>query len=401
MCAAYYLIKDGHKVTILDQGTMDNGASYINAGYLTPSHFMPLAAPGVVLQSLKWMFNAKSPLYIKPRLNIAFLKWAWAFQKSATQKNVDASVKIIKDINLLSAELFSEIKKEENFGFQLENKGLLIICRTEKKLTEEKHLAKMGKTEGLSVDFLSASEVMKIEPSISEDIIGAIHYRCDWHTTPSEFMEEMKKFLKLNGATFQPKQKVIDFELENGIISAVKTENELFFADEVVLASGTWSNILSKKLGINIPLEAGKGYSINTRTETGIKIPSILAEAKIAITPMNGFTRFAGTMEIAGINQTINKLRVAAIAEATTKYYPKVALTQSEQNEAKCGLRPVSPDGKPYIGRSRNCGNLIFATGHAMMGWSLGPATGKLVSEIILGKKMSMDIKAFDPDRKF
>jgi D-amino-acid dehydrogenase len=116
---------------------------------------------------------------------------------------------------------------------------------------------------------------------------------------------------------------------------------------------------------------------------------------------MKGFTRFAGTMEFSGINTFIRKERVEAIAQSAQRYYPELEITAEEKAEAKSGLRPVSPDGLPYIGKSNKCDNLIFATGHAMMGWSLGPATGKLVSEVINGAPASMDIGPFSPDRKF
>ena len=152
---------------------------------------------------------------------------------------------------------------------------------------------------------------------------------------------------------------------------------------------------------MKIPIQAGKGYSINVKNDTNITIPAILCEAKVAVTPMEGFTRFAGTMEIAGINNTINSKRVDAIANAAKNYYENVTISSQEKENATCGLRPCSPDGLPYIGKSNSCKNLTVATGHAMMGWSLGPATGKLVSEIIADKKLSLDIASFHPDRKF
>ena len=126
-----------------------------------------------------------------------------------------------------------------------------------------------------------------------------------------------------------------------------------------------------------------------------------MAESNAAVTPMQGFTRFAGTMEIAGINQNINKVRVDAIANAATQYYPNIKLTEIEKDKAACGLRPLSPDGLPYIGKSKKCNNLTIATGHAMMGWSMATATGKLVSEIISEQKPTLNLDPFHPDRKF
>jgi D-amino-acid dehydrogenase len=401
LCSAYYLVKEGYEVVIVDQSSMDHGASYVNAGYLTPSHFVPLAAPGVMKQGLKWIFNSASPLFIKPRLNRSFLSWAWAFNKSCTEKNVSQSIGVIKDFNLWSAELFSEIKTSENFTFQLENKGLLMLCKTEKMLEEELHLAKVARNEGLEVKVLSPSEIGALEPNANIDAIGAVHYHCDWHTTPHEFMKEMQDWLLERGVTFYKNQRVEDLQVSNGEIKQIVTQNKTFTADEFVLAAGSWSHMLSKKLGVKIPLEAGKGYRINVDHPTGITIPAVLAEAKIAVTPMNGFTRFAGTMEFSGVNHKINPLRVNAIANAAGNYYSGLKISEDEKMLAACGLRPVSPDGKPYIGKSSKCKNLTIATGHSMMGWSLAPATGKLVTEIISEKKTSLHLEAFHPDRKF
>ncbi|MCB0457112.1 MAG: FAD-dependent oxidoreductase [Flavobacteriaceae bacterium] len=401
LCSAYYLSKEGCEVTVIDQSAMDFGASYVNAGYLTPSHIIPLAAPGAMKQGLKWMFNPASPLFIKPRLEPGFLQWAWAFNKSCSEKNVKNSITAIKDINLLSVDLFSELKQQENFNFQLEHKGLLMLCQTQKALHHEVEVAYLAAKEGLEVTVLTAAEIGKMQPQTYINAIGAVHFKCDWHTTPNVFMEEFKAHLQENGVQFFKNEKVIDLRLEGTSIKEINTEKQILQADEFVLAAGSSSSLLSRKLGIKIPLEAGKGYRINTQRETGISIPAILTEARVAVTPMDGFTRFAGTMEIAGIHHKINPVRVEAIAKAVQKYYPEINVSTEEKAQAACGLRPVSPDGKPYIGKSSKCDNLTIATGHAMMGWSMGPATGKLVSEVISGKKLSMNIDAFHPDRRF
>ncbi len=401
LCSAYYLQKEGNKVTIVDQSNLDRGASYVNAGYLSPSHIIPLSAPGVMKKGLKWMFNPTSPLYIKPRLDLDFLKWTWAFNKSCTQKHVNKSAPIIRDIAVLSQELFDDIITSENFNSHYEKKGLFMLCQTEKVLEEEVHTAKMANELGLSAWEVNAEEIKKMEPNVEIDAIGAAYFECDQHTTPGEFMSNMKTYLKNAGVTFFTNEKVVDVEVSNNTITAIKTDKQTIQADEFVLAAGAWSDFLSKKLGIKLLLQAGKGYRINTEKETGITIPSILCEAKAAITPMNGFTRFAGTMEIAGINHNINKVRVNAIADAVKRYYPTVEITEEEKNKAECGLRPVSPDGMPFIGKSRKCNNLTIAAGHAMMGWSMAPATGKLVSEIISEQKPSLSLEAYSPDRKF
>jgi D-amino-acid dehydrogenase len=401
LCSAYYLQKEGHQVTIVDQSNMDEGTSYVNAGYLSPSHIIPLSAPGVMAKGLIWMFNSSSPLYIKPRLDSDFLKWTWAFNKSCNKNHVIKSIPAIKSITLLSQDLYEDIKQKEDFEFHYEKKGLLMLCLTEKMLEEETKIAHIAKTEGLDVSEISLSELKRLEPKVEINIKGATYYKCDSHTTPNEFMSDMKAHLKSIGVRFFKNEKVNDLEVNNNKIRAIITNKQRLIADEFVLAAGSWSPLLSKKLGLNLLVQAGKGYRINTERYTGITIPAIMAESKAAVTPMNGFTRFAGTMEIAGINHNINKVRVEAIAKATTRYYPNIVLNKEEKEQAACGLRPVSPDGLPYIGKSKKCDNLTIATGHAMMGWSMATATGRLVSEIISEQQSSLSLNPFNPDRKF
>jgi D-amino-acid dehydrogenase len=401
LCSAYYLAIDGHRVTVIDQSAMDFGASYVNAGYVSPSHIIPLAAPGVVKQGLKWMFDPASPLFIKPKLEKDFLEWAWAFNKSCSQENVNQSIKAIKELSLLSSDLFSEIKTSEGFTFQLENKGLLMLCQTGAMLQKELAVAKIASAEGLQVREVSLSELKKMEPNVKIDVLGAVHYQCDWHSTPHEFMKELKEKLENLGVAFYRNEKVEDLLVSDRKINEIITTNHHFKADEYILSAGSWSNLLSKKLQIKIPLQAGKGYRINSYAQTHISMPAILAEAKVAVTPMNGFTRYSGTMEINGINHDISPVRVEAIARAVKRYYPETVVSDIEKAEAACGLRPVTPDGRPYIGKSKKCKNLTIAAGHAMMGWSMSTGTGKLVGEIISNKKTSIDVAAFHPDRKF
>lgn len=402
LSTAYFLLKEGHQVTVLDKSNMDSGASYVNAGYITPSHIIPLASPGMITKGIKYMFNSSSPFYMKPRLDKDFIKWAWYFKKSSTKANVQRAMPIIRDINLLSRELYDGIKTSGDLGnFHLERKGLLMVYQTEKARDHEMQVAQKADDLGLEVSDLNSNELRKLEPNIELNAKGAIYYQCDGHTTPTQFMKRMVNFLLKSGVVIQKNEKVVDVGFSGESITEVKTNKTSYQADEVVLAAGSWTPGISKRLNIELPLQAGKGYRINVETPTNISMPAILMEAKMAVTPMEGFTRFAGTMEFSGINNIIRKERVEAIAKGAECYYKGLKISEEDKSHAQCGLRPVTPDGLPYIGKSKQYNNLIFATGHAMMGWSLGPATGKLVSEMISEKKLSMDITPFNPLRKF
>ncbi|MGB5228073.1 MAG: FAD-dependent oxidoreductase [Eudoraea sp.] len=402
LSSAYYLNKAGHQVTVIDKSDLTAGASFVNAGYITPSHIIPLASPGMIVKGIKWMFNSASPFYMKPRWDPDFFRWSWYFHKSSTPAKVAKAIPVIKDINILSRGLFEDIYASDDLGeFQLERKGLLMLYKTDKAGEDELDVAEKASFLGLEVKNLDLAQLKKLEPNVKLDVKGAIHYECDGHTTPTEFMPKMVKYLREAGVDLKTNEEVQEISTSGSKITEIRTSKASYNADEVVLAAGSWSGKISKQMKIKLPLQAGKGYSINVKKTTGISIPAVLMEAKTAVTPMQGFTRFAGTMEFSGINDTIRKERVEAIARAAKSYYPEIEISREDKANAKSGLRPVSPDGLPYIGRSKFYNNLIYATGHAMMGWSLGPATGKLVSEIIDNKNPAMDIKPFDPDRKF
>jgi D-amino-acid dehydrogenase len=401
LSTAYFLHKEGHQVTVVDKSNFTTGASYVNAGYITPSHIISLAAPGMITKGIKWMFNPASPFYMKPRLDWDFIKWGWAFKKSATQKKVEVAIPVIKDINLLSQDLYVAMKSSGDFKFHYDHKGLLMAYKTDKMGETEWNIGKRAMDEGLKVQLLSKKQVDNLEPNANLDIKGAVYFHCDAHMTPADFMRDMLIFLKQRGVEILAEEEVKDIQNQDGEIKKVVTDKRELLADEYVLAAGSWTSKLVKQLGLKMHLQGGKGYRINVHRDTGITIPTILCEAKCAVTPMDGFTRIAGTMEFSGINHNISKVRVEAIANAAQSFYKDLKINQNEKDEAQCGLRPVSPDGLPYIGRSSKCKNAVFATGHAMMGWSLGPATGKLVSEIISERNTSMNIDSFHPDRRF
>ena len=399
LCSAYYLVKEGYEVTVIDKNDITTGASFINAGYIIPSHFISLAAPGMISKGIRWMFDSSSPFYVKPRLDFDFFKWVLKFKQSATLDKVEKAIPVLKDINLKSQGLYEEILSSLDFQFHYERSGLLMAYCSVKSEEEELKIAERAQKEGLEARHLTREQLRKIQPDFSEKILGAIHYECDSHTTPSRFMLSMKNWLKENGVHFELNHEInkINF-LKNKIVS-VESKNATFELDELVLATGSWTSSLVKSLGLNIPVQGGKGYSMDVYRSTGITIPAVLVEAKVAVTPMDGFVRFAGTMEFSGNNSIIRSNRVEAIANSVKNYYRNIELTGEEKEAAHSGLRPVSPDGLPYIGKSSKYENLTIATGHSMMGWSLGPITGKLVSQLIAKKNPSINLDPFKPER--
>ncbi len=397
LCSAYYLAKEGISVTVLDKSDMsESGCSYGNAGMIVPSHVMPLAHPGVIQKGMKWMFDSKSPFYIKPRLDSNLISWLYQFYKNCNQKHVNASIQPILDISLLSKELYQDLSKNGN-SFFYDEKGLLMLFQTDKVGEEEITIGKIAQDHGLEVDFLNKEDLKKLETNINIDAIGAVHYKSDAHLSPNLFMQFLKSELQKLGVEILKNTTVTDFSISNNKIQEVKTNNGIFKAEEVVLSSGAWSGELARKLGINVTMLPGKGYSFTVKNQKEKpQIPSILCEGKVAVTPFQNSIRFGGTMEITSIKDfKINEKRLEGIVERINQFYPEINVVKPEIEDVWFGFRPCSPSGLPIIKKSKNIKNLTLATGHAMMGVSLAPATGKLVSELILGKNTSINIKAF------
>ncbi|MAU59020.1 MAG: amino acid dehydrogenase [Flavobacteriaceae bacterium] len=398
---AYYLIEEGHEVILVDKNSFDSGASIVNAGYIIPSHIIPLASPEVLRKGIKWMLNSNSPFYIKPRFNKDLINWGINFIKSSNFRHVNRSISIIKKINEFSKELYLELRDSKKIDFKIYEKGLLMAFKTSEAEKEEFKTAKIARELEMNVQELSQNEVNSMQPKIKMNIKGAFWYKSDAHLTPETFMNNLKSYLLKKGLKVYKENLVESFNYNSGIINSIRTKKNEIFGDEFVIAAGAWSENLLKKLRIKLLIQAGKGYRINLLKNTGISYPAILLEDKVAVTPMDGFTRFGGTMEISGLNTKINFKRVNAIAKSSEEYYEGLKISSQNINDAQCGLRPLSPDGLPFIGRHSSYNNLVLATGHSMMGWSLGPVTGKLVSEIISGKKESISIDPFNPERKF
>lgn len=400
LCSAYYLQKSGWQVTVLEKGDGKDNCSFGNAGMIVPSHFVPLASPGIVTQGIKWMFDSKSPFYVKPAFSLSLLNWGIKFIGHANKKKSDYAATYLRDLNLLSSNLYNELALQPGFDFALEQKGILLYFKSAKAGEEEIHLAEKARELGLNAEVLNKEQAQKLEPDVELDVLGAVHYHCDGHLYPNKLMAQLINSITSNGGEIKNNCTVTDMDVVNGSIKKVHTGNESFSADMYVITGGSWLPELTKMAGINIPMMPGKGYSITQNNpEIKLQIPAILCEAKVAITPMDGRMRYGGTMEIAAVNDVVNINRVKGIIESVPKYFPNLKVDLPAIKDIWYGFRPCSPDGLPYIGRSKKIKNLIIAGGHSMMGLSLGPATGKLVAEYANNIPLSIKADAFEPER--
>jgi D-amino-acid dehydrogenase len=397
LSTALYCARRGMRVTIIDQKTRQrDGCSFGNAGMIVPSHFIPLAAPGMVALGLKWMWNPESPFYIKPRLDVDLMSWGLHFWKAATKTRVEAAAPVLRDLSLLSRECFETL----GLDFGLVKRGLLMLCKKQQTLDEESHMAEKANALGIPAEVLDAKATAALDPAVTMDICGSVFFPKDCHLAPGSFISAVEAELVRLGVTFLWETEVSGFKTESGALRALKTSRGEIESDEVVLSGGVWSAQLAKELDLKLPMQAGKGYSLTLANPKQLpELCSICTEARLAVTPMEGALRVGGTMEMAGIDESITQRRVRGITRAFPQYFP--AFEEADFAEVKpwSGLRPVSPDGMPYIGRTQRWKNLTVATGHAMMGLSLAPATGRIVSELLAGEESSVKLDLMSPDR--
>jgi len=403
LATAYYCARRGWGVTLVDRNPeRRDGCSFENAGMLVTSHFVPLAAPGMVAQGLKWMWNPASPFYVKPRLSRELLDWGIKFWRAATPEHVRRAAPLLRDLSIASHRCFEELAALPGSDFGLVRKGLLMLCRTAHALDEEARTAEFGRALGIAAEVLDPGQAAALDPGIRMDVAGAVYFPKDCHLTPDRFVTQLQDRVAAEGVDFVWNTDVTGWRVEAGrtIRAATTGGGDEIEADEFVVCGGAWSPQLARELDLRLPMQAGKGYSLTLAKPRQLPtICAILTEARVAVTPMDGALRFAGTMEIAGLNEDINPVRVRGIIAAATKYYPEFEPSDFDGVAPWRGLRPCSPDGMPYIGRTAKCANLSIATGHAMMGMSLGPGTGELIAQVLAGETPQIDLALLSPDR--
>jgi D-amino-acid dehydrogenase len=399
LMSAWYLRRDGRDVTIVERGPDGDGCSYGNAGLIVPSHFLPLASPGAFADGLRWLWSSHSPFSIRPRLSGDFLGWAVRFARACTEEHVERSVRPLYELNELSHRLYRELA-ERYPEFDYARHGLAVLCCTEKALSEEGAAVEVARDLGIEARVLNQEEVTTLQNGTAFAGTGAAYYESDARVDPAAVMRRMRSAVSEAGVQFETGT-VTGFTTRGGRITEVVTDSRGPIAVEsLVLAAGSWTPQLARHLGIRLFVQPGKGYGVSVADPpVDLHVPVILSEEKVAMTPYGDRLRIVGTVETSGFSDRIRASRIRGIFEALPRYFPALRVPRPHEEEIWHGFRSLSANGLPYIGRHPSFSNLTIATGHSMMGMSAGPATGLLVSEIISGRKPSIDIRSFAVDR--
>jgi D-amino-acid dehydrogenase len=397
---AHELARRGSRVTVLERDEVAGAASYGNAGALAPGHG-PINGPGRVVQALRSMLRPTSPLYVAPRVDPALIRWLWSFRAHCTARHVERSLEFFGPAGHRSAEAFRRNVREEGIDCAFRDQGFLDVYLSERGLREGQEEADGARRHGYDFPRLSGDEVREREPAFTSAVRGAIWIREGVTCDPHRYVTGLAARAEERGATIRAGVAVEEILVGGGRARGVRTGGgETLEADTVLLATGVYSQHLLRSLRLGLPLQAAKGYHRDTAPADGealfVNTPCRLVENAIFCNPVGDFVRFAGTLEFSGVNHVLRRGRLEQLDRGARPYLrlPEGGEVRSEW----CGLRPCLPDGLPAIGWVGVEG-LFVATGHAMMGLTLGPITAELAVETILDGHPSMDLQAVRPDR--
>ncbi|MCK6582433.1 MAG: FAD-dependent oxidoreductase [Anaerolineales bacterium] len=399
LSCAYYLLKSGRQVTLLDAKEIGKGSGSGNAGHIVPSHIIPLAAPGVVTSALKWMLDpAHSPFGLKIRLDLKYISWLIQFASACNEANVQRALEPLKKLGRLSAENFAKIIAEEKFDCHYQSTGFLNLYKNQRAFDEGKHEADFMHKHGIPVSVYEKDQIADIEPAAREDVLGGVHFTGDAHLNPALFLQLLGERIRAMGVEAFENTPVTGFESAGGKVRVVKTSVGGFEAEQVILAAGAWSPIVARDLRLNIPVQPARGYSLTASAIQNMPRQAlILGDRRVAVSPLGNLLRVTGRLEVGEFSTTPNPLWIQRLENFAREY---IRLGEKlEIKETWAGLRPTTPDGVPIIGRSQGHDNLFLATGHAMLGLSLGPGTGQVIAELLNGKQTSFDLKPFRLER--
>ncbi len=400
VCAAHALAMAGAAVTLLEKEAEvcpPTSAAHANCGLLVPSDVTPLASPGALGKGLHWMLDGSSPFYIAPRPSPDLLRWLWLFRAAATAARARAAAPILRALHTASAALHDDLAREHGERWLFHHDGIVQAYEAPAEMAQAAAEADGARDFGVRAELLSAADVRAIFPGMRGEVAGAISYPEDGHLDPMLFTREVAALAAAAGATLRRGTEAIALETAGRGVRVVTTRGDVI-ASQVVLAAGAWTPALARDLGLRLPIEPAKGYSVDiARPADFPEMPLYLGDARVVLTPLGDALRLGSTLELAGWDMRIRRKRVARLRGAAERVMG--IPSDGPVRQIWRGPRPVTPDGLPLIGRVPGRERVILATGHCMLGLSLGPVTGKLVAELAGGATPSLDLAPLSPRR--
>ena len=400
VCSALELARAGAETVLLERETEvcpPVSGAHANCGLLVPSDATPLAAPGVLGQGLKWMLDSSSPFYIAPRPSPALARWLWLFRAACSAERAQAAAPVLRALHVESARLHDKLAADHGARWHFHHGGELQVYETTAGLAEAAEEVEHARALGARADEVTVDEARRMFPSLQCELAGAFLFPEDGHLDPMRFTRAVAGLAADAGATVVTGAEVLGLEPAPDGVRAVTTRGD-FVAGQVVLAAGAWTPFLTRGLGLRLPIEPAKGYSVDVdRPADFPELPLYLGDAHVVLTPLEDKLRLGSTLELSGWDMRVRPRRVAYLREGGRRAIGLPA--DGPVRQLWRGPRPVTPDGLPAIGRVPGRDRVILAAGHCMLGLSLGPVTGRLVAELAAGAPPSIDLAPLSPAR--
>ena len=402
LCTAYYLRKLGADPVLIESSKLGSGCSLGNAGWVFPSKSTPLAAPGLTLKSLKWMLRRDSPLHIKPSALPRLAPWLMRFRSFCNLADQKRGIAALAALNEATMERYDELAAV-GVQFEYSESGLLMAYHdfdeAEATRKEVELVAAAGVTSGTaSCHELNEAELYEREPMLRSGFRFGLFLDEGRHVRPESVTAGLASSLRASGVEIHEAVTATGFRSEKQRVTAIMTSKGDLEVDAVVLAAGAHTGSLSRMVGCPIPLVAGKGYSVTIEQPTNqLRQPLLLGGAMIGLSPFKGALRFAGTMELSGINRRMDATRVRSIRRQVSR---AVDIPEaSEGGRAWVGMRPIVPDSLPVMGKLPSRENVYVNTGHQMSGITLAPSSGWALAGLMLEGKAGVGLEAFSAER--
>lgn len=404
--SAWYLAHAGYRVTVIDREVFGAACSHGNCGYICPSHILPLCQPGAVAKTMRAMCKRNSPFAVKPRLSGRFLSWFWNFARSCNERDMLETGRALHGLLQSSQSLYRELVYGRGIDCEWQEHGLLFVHDDAREFEGYAATDRLLREEfGVGATAYEAAAALELEPALKPGIAGAWHYEGDCHLRPDKLLFEVRTRLQAMGVEFLESTTVEGFEKGGPASGAARVyaqgvdgERVVVDADHFVVAMGAMTPFLNEHLGVRIPIEPGKGYSITmSRPGRMPKYPLIFEDSHVAVTPMETGYRIGSTMEFVGYDSSIHRKRLGLLTAAAEKHL--VEPLGAEVTEEWYGWRPMTWDGRPIIDRSPAHANVWIAAGHSMLGLSMATGTGRLVTELIGGGETHLNPQPFSVSR--
>jgi D-amino-acid dehydrogenase len=398
LACALQLLRAGRRVVVVDQGLAGRQTSHGNCGTITPSHATPLAMPGMVTKAFRMMLTPDAPLYVQPTLDPRRLLWLMRFALRCNQRDFDAVTRVKGPFLMRARAVLADLIRDEGLDCEFEQLGTLYTYRDPAAFEAAQWLPRALAEVGIPIETLDGARARQMEPALNEQIVGAYFNPADAHLRPDRYVAALAARVRALGGEIVERTRVDGFVESARGIERVRTSAGDYTAREMVFALGAWSPALARTIGLRLPIQPGKGYSITfERPARAPRIPVVLKERSVCVTAWSSGYRLGSTMEFAGYDDTLNRRRLDALTRAAPEYL--VDPIGPRRVEEWYGWRPMTWDDLPIIGRSPRHRNLVLATGHGMLGITMSAVTGELVRDLVTGAAPAIDPAPFRVER--